>query len=278
MIGIIAVNGKITDADKAQIPALDRGFLFGDSVFEVLLTEGKSILDADEHLERLRLSAQQIALELPWKNEELFAEMKDLVLLKEYQRGYLRLVITRGEGLGLKIPETHCHKVLYYLPAPEENPSIYTEGIKVLTQKSLNKQRGALPKTSNYLQSIVALQAVQKLGYDDVLWHNEKDEFTEATTANVFFVFYEDKHPTVITPTTECGLLKGITREKILNLLRTEKITCQETFVSISMLANVKEAFLSSTIKGLVPISTIDNFKLKTCEKNSLFNRIKRCG
>src|SRR5690349_15249149 len=103
--GLIAINNKVSSPQEAQISPLDRGFLFADSIFEVLVAFHGKILCAEEHLQRLRFSAEQVGFTLPWSNEQLLQEMQELCSQTGFAKTYIRLVVTRGEGWGLRAPE-----------------------------------------------------------------------------------------------------------------------------------------------------------------------------
>lgn len=277
MTGIIAVNGIVHKSSEACISALDRGFLFGDNVFEVFVCFNDIVLDIPQHLQRLRSSAEALKIEVPWKDEELSFELTALAKQLNQKKGYLRLVVTRGEGIGIAIPpDCRPNKIVYAFPAQEPPAEYYTKGIKLKLKHSQSSFRGEMSKTGNYLSSIVAMQDALNSGFHDILWCNALGEITEASTANIFFIGREGDDVLIQTPSTYSGILKGITRTTILSILEEAGIRCTQEVISHEELPKYDEAFVCSTVKGLIPIQQIEGHKLHTCRKNSVFNQISR--
>ena len=134
MNGIIAVNGELFAPEKALIPAMDRGFLLGDNVFEVFVGFKKKILDLDEHLRRLRFSADILQLAIPWSDDELKFELTSIAEHLNFEKVYLRLVITRGLGMGLEVSkECQPQKIIYGFKAKQIDKEIYETGISLKT-------------------------------------------------------------------------------------------------------------------------------------------------
>ncbi|MEZ4741299.1 MAG: aminotransferase class IV [Bdellovibrionota bacterium] len=277
MDGLISINGSITSLNKATISPLDRGFLFADAIFEVIVAFHGKLLDLHNHLERLRTSADLLKIPIPWSDEELRFELNELVNQLSAPKLYLRLVVTRGEGLGLNADSNmQPNRYVYVMSAKREPASTYELGINLKRKNLPYTDRGLHAKTNNYLRSILAIQDVIKEGYDDVLWANSESEFTEASTANIFFIGREGDLVEIATPSSRSGLLNGITKKRIQTLLTHTKIANSEKTIFVDELARFDEAFLCSTVKGLVPINKIDRHQLHTCRKNSVFRKIER--
>src|SRR5438105_454484 len=102
MRGFVSINGQVSPPELAVVPALDRGLLFGDGIFEVLVAFHGKILNVPRHLERLRASAETLGFQIPWGDAELEFELASLVEQLAVPKAYLRLAVTRGNGLGLK--------------------------------------------------------------------------------------------------------------------------------------------------------------------------------
>jgi branched-subunit amino acid aminotransferase/4-amino-4-deoxychorismate lyase len=277
MDGLISLNGQQMTPENAKISVLDRGFLFGDNVFEVLVGFGQHVLDLEPHLARLRHSASIHNIPIPWTNDQLRFEINSLVAQLPHPKKYIRLVITRGESIGLAAPE-NCepNRIIYVLPAKREPAKTYNEGLR-LRRKSLGfTERGPAAKTGNYLRSITALTEARHAGFDDVLWSNSEGEFTEATTSNIFFIGRTGDLVEIATPPPRSGLLLGITRNRIIELLNHAQIPVTERMITVDELARFDEAFLCSTVRGLVPIAAIDRHSLHTVRPNAVFHHIRR--
>ncbi len=274
---LIAINGKTFDPQEACVSALDRGLLFGDGVFEVFVGFGDKILNIHEHLDRLEESADKILLTLPWRREELAFELEHLISQVESKKKYVRLLVTRGNGLGLDIDtNSQPTKIMYVFPAPLEPLATYNEGISLKTFAYSSVERGAKAKTANYLDSIVALSAAKKQGYQDVLWLNPSDEIAEASTANIFFIARRGDEVEILTPSLQTGILSGITRQTIIRLLKQAKIPVHEEIIPIEELARFDEAFVCSTVRGLVPVRRINSKEFFTTRTHATFHHIHR--
>lgn len=277
MSGIICVNGNFSDPDKAQITVLDRGFLFGDNVFETFVAFRDVILNPYEHLARLRQSAESINLAIPLSDEQLIFELESALQQVNTPKAYLRLVITRGCGMGLLPPkELVQNRVIYCFPAQEVPTRFYTSGIKLFRKRLPYTERGPSAKTGNYLRSIVGLQQAQSKGWDDLLWENSEGEITESSIANIFLIGREGDLADIVTPSVQSGLLPGITRTNLLQLLNNAGIKAEERIIYADELARYDEAFLCSTVRGLIPVHSISEHQFYTTRQNSIFKEIER--
>ena len=277
MKGVVSVNGEIFPAEKAAIPATDRGFLFGDNVFEVTAAFWGQPLDIKDHLARLRYSANLLRMKIPWSDDELEFELRALAEHQNLPKAVLRLVITRGCGMGLGVQsEMRPNKVIYCYsaePVPEE---VYQKGMALQKRTLPYTERQATAKTGNYLRSIVALDQARAEGFDDILWLNQEREVTEASTANIFFMGRIGDKVDIATPPLASGILGGITRQTILRLLKEAGIKAEERFIVGDELARFDEAFLCSSVRGLVPVRQLDSHKLYTTRKEGTFQHVRR--
>lgn len=277
MSGLISVNGKISSPKEAVVPALDRGFLFGDNVFEVFVCFGDKVLDVAPHLQRLRSSAEALRMEIPWTDAELEFELTTLCEQVSEPKKYLRLVVTRGEGMGLRIPhDARPNRVIYCFPANVEPLSVYADGFALKKVVKPGSERGAAAKTGNYLSSILAMEKAESEGFNDVIWTNSEGEVTEASTANIFFMARTGDHVEIVTPSAHSGILLGITRATMIDLIRNAGIPVNEQIVFADEIARFDEAFLCSTVRGLVPVNRIDRHKLHSARSNAVFRHLER--
>ncbi len=277
MQGLISVNGKISPPENAMVPAMDRGFLLADDVFEVLVGFGDKLLDVDRHLARLRRSAELTLIPVPWSDAELAFEMQSLADQVGVLKKYVRLTVTRGVGMGVRPPkDPKPNKVVYCFPAPEEAPTTYEEGLSLKRTLKVGAAKDAAAKTGNYLQGVLALAQAEREGYQDILWTNAESEVLEAATANVFFLAREGDNVEFVTPPGGSGILLGVTRETVMTLLRNAKIPVKEQQIYADELPRFDEAFLCSTVRGLVPVSRIDRHHLHSGRANSTFRHIER--
>ncbi|TWW09422.1 branched chain amino acid aminotransferase [Planctomyces bekefii] len=277
LTGLIAIDGQVFSPEKAAVSAFDRGLLFGDAVFEVMVAFGNKILDLDAHLERLHASAAAIALEIPWSNQELSFEVQSLIDQLSLPKGYVRLMVTRGDGLGLKIRGgERPRRITYCMPAAHEPADLYRDGLALKRMIKEDSSRGAKPKTASYLHTALALKRAATDGFDEILWSNSDGEISEAATANIFFLAREGDLLEIVTPPAQSGILLGITRGTIMRLLQQAKIPVHEQIIFADELPRFDEAFLCSTVRGLVPIHRIDNHRLHSARPQSSFRHVER--
>ncbi len=257
--GVVSVDGVIAPLGEARVSAMDHGFLFGDSIYEVIRPyRGRPVAFA-QHLERLRASAGAIYLQLPWTDAEIGARIRAAVDATGLPDCYVRLVVTRGVGPMSLLPDRCAapSMVVYALPLVLPPRSEIERGIAVAIPARLRNDRRALApaaKTGNYLNNSLALVEAKRAGADDAVMLNGEGHVTEATTANVFWV----KHGEVRTPSLDCGILSGITRTLLIWAMREESMQVVEGRFGAEDLRGADEAFLTGTIRGVSPVVRVD--------------------
>ena len=258
----ISVDGRITRPEDAVVPALDRGFLYGDSVYEVVWWHRGVLIQCAEHLARLRASAAHLYMEITLSDEELLAAVDATIAetgLTPEEDAYVRLVVTRGTsalGLAVDPEERHCIVVMV-APANRPDSARWERGLTMIVGDRRRNPRLSLDpqaKTGNYLNNVLALHEAHLAGADDAIMLNEAGEVTEATTANVYVVI----DGRLRTPTLEAGILRGTTRTRILALCDTHGIAAEECVVRRADLGVADEVFVSSSVKGILPVVSID--------------------
>lgn len=252
----LSTHGRPLDPEAATISVFDRGFLYGDSVYETMRTvAGTVIVEVDAHLQRLRRSADGIAFELPFTDVELVDAMTRTLAAAGNRESRIRLVITRGTGpinLDTRVAGTPV-VVVVVEPLPEYPPEAYEAGVSaVIVDRS-----GVMPglKTGNYLGNILALRRAHQLEADDAIMCNAAGEVTEGATSNVFVV----RDGRVATPCLTTGLLAGITRDTVLRLfheLLGEPV--DERTLMPDDLRQADELMLTSSVRGVMPVTTLD--------------------
>jgi branched-subunit amino acid aminotransferase/4-amino-4-deoxychorismate lyase len=214
---------------------------------------------------------------VPWSDAELGFELQGLVDQLGVDKAYVRLVVTRGDGIGLRLPrQPKPSKVVYCLPAPVEPAETYRDGIALKRLLKGATERGPAPKTGNYLPNVLALHKAERAGFQDVLWTNADNEITEASASNIFFMARTGDAVEFVTPPAQSGLLLGITRATVIELLKRAGLPITEQIVYADELARFDEAFVCSTLRGLAPVSRIDQHKLFSARPAAVFRHIER--
>lgn len=260
---LVTVNGKKVSAEGGQVSVFDRGFLFGDSVYEVIGSYQGILFTLDAHLERLFQSSELLAI----RPTQSFTQIRNwaLELFKELgkERVYLRIILTRGEGApDIKIDAEASTNVFMMI---RENPQYpvqwYTQGLKLACPPIHRNPRSSVDpnaKSGNYLNNIMALSLASARGADDAVMLNKESDVTEGTTANIWLV----KKGKVKTPSLDTGILRGITRHLILDIGKRFTIPMEEGHYSLQDLHQADEIFLTSSTKEIVPIVEIDGQKV----------------
>jgi branched-chain amino acid aminotransferase len=258
------LNGHI--AETAQISVLDRGFLYGDSVYEVIRTFRGRHFGLKEHLARLRQSAKYLYMPVPWTDTEIQAEVEKTLAQAAWQESYIRVVVTRGtESLITLQPSAELQpNLLIVISAIAPEPVLSETGLHLVIPQRIRNNKHALDpaaKTGNYLNNILALLEAQQMGADDALLLNAEGEITEATTSNFWMV----RENVVFTPPSEVGILQGITRTFMLQILEQHNIPYEEKVLIPADLSGIQEAFLSSSVRLLMPVRQINQNLLPAC-------------
>ena len=260
MTSLVSLDGTIAAAEDARVSVFDRGFLYGDSVFEALRTYGGGPFALTEHLERLARSAKRALIEMPVTVDVFRTEVNALLAAAKNRESYVRLLLTRGRGTALGLDPSLARAPLRVVIVMELVPlpaSMYERGVGVVTfktQRVADSTPASGAKLSNYMVAVLAMEEARRSGAEEALVLDAAGRVVEGTTSNVFFV----KKGTLVTPPEEAGILMGITREKILGLARQAGIPFEEkTFFPKELLA-ADEAFISSSIREIAPVVNVD--------------------
>ena len=241
-----------------MVPVLDRGFLYGDSVYEVVRTYRGRPFELQRHLERMDRTAQRIALALPAR-ERIVKELQRTLDAAGNPESYARIIVTRGVGkfgLGLHNAEGLNRLIILVRPLELPAPEMYERGLSMAVVKTRRNPPQALDpalKTGNYLNNILALREAHDAGCDDAILLDLQGRVTEATTSNIFFV----QRGVMITPPLSLGMLEGVTRHLAIEVARGEGILVREEPHGPEALAAADEVFVTSTIREVMPVTSL---------------------
>jgi branched-chain amino acid aminotransferase len=256
----VHINGKVCLPEEARISVFDRGFLYGDSVYETIGTAYGRLFAARDHLVRLERSAQRIGMRVP-PRADIERAIAETVAAAGNPESRVRVILTRGAGkLDLdpaSIDDTQLVVIVYPLGAP--TPEMYDKGVSVaVVSVARNHPRAIDPavKSGNYLNNVLALgEARRRTGaYEAILCCSADGSVAEGSTSNVFVVIGGE----VLTPPPEVGLLDGITRAKVVELCRANQIPFAERRISPDELRGADEAFITSATRGVLAVTQVD--------------------
>ncbi|HEX9639028.1 MAG TPA: aminotransferase class IV [Acidobacteriota bacterium] len=249
------IDGRLVPREQAWISAFDRGFLYGDSVYETIRTYGGRPFLVRRHLSRLAASAERLQLRLPNPLDEIAERVRSSVDASGNAESLVRVILSRGaSAIGLD-PTLAKHPTLVMLisafqplPAPA-----YEGGIQVQLATVVRNPIQALDpriKTSNQLNNILAFMEAKAANCTEAFMLNAAGELAEGTTSNIFVV----QGRRLITPPLGAGILEGITRELVLELAAREGIEAREDSLRPEDLFQADECFLTATTKEILPV------------------------
>lgn len=263
-------NGDIVLEEEALVSVRDRGFLYGDGVFETLRSYNGRPFLIEDHLQRLVSSAQALGIPLRYGLEGLRSAIENLLRLNRLTDALIRVTLSRGESLhyGLQPPEsasggqpTLIIQTHPFHPHPEES---YRQGVRlaISTYRRSTTCPLARHKTANFLAGIMARQEATRRwqgrpsqGVQDALFLNTEGQVCEATVSNIFMV----ESGRVVTPSLQANILPGITRKKVLEICQGEGITASEELFGTERLLQADEVFLTNSLMEIMPVSCIED-------------------
>jgi branched-chain amino acid aminotransferase len=255
----VYLNDRFVDRKEAMVSVFDHGFLYGDGIYETLRAYGGRIFMLRRHLARLRRSGDLIGLKLPISEADWPELLQEAMQRNGLTDAYLRITVSRGEGeIGLDPNLCPRPTVVIMAKPPMTYPTrLYADGVNLAIVTVRRNLSLALPpriKSLNFLNNILAKQeAAQKQAFDGLML-NADGFLTECTASNLFFI----RGDQVCTPSIECGILDGITRDVILQLARENQIPVEEDCYRPDPLLEADECFLSNTSMELMPVRAVD--------------------
>jgi len=249
----VYLNGNIVDAEEAKISVFDRGFIFGDGLYEVMVQINGSFFYEKEHLERLQYGLQAINIDF----NAAFLKKEIPKLLHAAQLTaidcMLYIQITRGVAPRQHSFPQQCQPTVMMYAIPKVLPVINEINAKVITRKDFRWSRCDIKMTSLLGNVMLNEEAMQHECYETILHRN--GVYTEASHSNVFFV----KEGVVYTHKANEHILNGITRIVVIELCNSLGIPLKEEAISVEEIEHIEEAFLTGTSTQIASIQQIDD-------------------
>lgn len=255
----IYLNGEFVDKDKALVSVYDHGYLYGDGIFEGIRAYKGCVFALREHLERLYYSAKTLMIDMPVMIDEMEKIVADTLVINNLEDAYIRLVVSRGPG-DLGLDPRKCSRPTLVVIAdkiklyPEE---FYQKGLEVVTasvrRTPVDSFNGKV-KSLNYLNNIMARIEANNAGAGEAIMLNHDGYIAECSADNIFII--KDKE--IFTPAPHLGLLKGITRDSIIKVARSQGINVYETIFTTHDVYNADEVFLTGTGAEVVAVIRAD--------------------
>jgi branched-chain amino acid aminotransferase len=257
----VYVNGRISRADDAVIPVYDHGFVYGEGIYETLRTYGRVPFMYERHMRRLRVSAEHLALPVPFDNAALRTWIEDtMAAAGDMREAYIRVLLTRGVGeLSYDLKATPAPSLVIIVKPMDEPPArVVEEGIRISLVRILRNHPGSVNpiiKSNNLLNNALAMQEAHRRGGEEGLMCNYRGELSECAQANFFIV----RNGVALTPRSAAGLLEGVTRAFLFEVGREIGVEVREETLYPADLDTADEAFITSTTRELSPVVRIDD-------------------
>ena len=256
----VYINGLFSPLKNAKVSILDRGFCYGDGLFETLRASNGQIFYIEQHIDRLFDSLQQVLIELPMTRLELTKAVKETLARNKYKNAIIRLMVTRGDTesniqIDSKIHQNMVINIRPFTPLPKV---AYKKGIRVmLFQERANLVNGLSLrlKSCNYLSNILIKEFSNKKNYTEGVVVDPDFGVTEGTTSNIFIV----EQGQIKTPPLSPYVLAGITRQVVLEIARDHKIPFTEEKLTADELIYADEVFITNSCIEIVPVTQVNS-------------------
>lgn len=267
---LIFLNGQLLAEERAVVSVFDRGFLYGDGLFEAILIFNGRPFRWEQHLDRLERGCEFLKIKLPFSAEELRGFADELITRNKMPDALLRLTVSRGAGARGYSPRGADRPAvvmsLHAVPeagAPIPRWKLITSSYRLPANDPL-----AQFKTANKLPQILARAEADAAGADEALLQNTDGFVVEGTSSNLFWI----KEDTVYSPPLSAGILPGVTRTVVLEVCQMLNLRASETNIRADDLRQMDGVFVSLTSKGVVEAASLDGKPMKS---SHLFAKIQ---
>ncbi|MGW8036088.1 D-amino-acid transaminase [Staphylococcus xylosus] len=262
----VLINEKLVDEQDANVPYNDRGYVFGDGIYEYIRVYGNNVFTAKEHFERLLRSAKEIGLELKYNVDELTELVQELLSTNGIVNGGVYIQVTRGAA-----PRDHA----FPTPSVEANIMAFTksydrpyklleEGINAITTEDIRWLRCDI-KSLNLLGNVLAKEYATKYNAQEAIQHRG-DIVTEGSSSNVYAI----KNGEIYTHPVNNYILNGITRMVIKSVAEEKDIPFNEEVFTLDFLKNADEIIVSSTSIEVMPVVKLNGENVGDGEVGSI--------
>ncbi len=258
MSNAIFLNGTITEETRGHVSVRDRGFLYGDGIFETLRAYDKKPFRLEEHVTRLLNSARHFEIPFPYTPQQIRHIIVQLLTRNNLQDAYIRMTLSRGTGTNGLIPAGICSPtfVIHTKPFIAYPATLYKTGMSLIASPVRRSTTCPLSahKTLNYLANYLVKKGAVDKGVHDAIILNTEGHVAECAVSNFFIV----ARGTVITPSLQANILPGITRKVILELCKETGIHASEELFGLERVFASDEVFLTNSLMEVMPVSEIN--------------------
>ena len=255
MSRIVFLNGSFLPIEEAKVPFMDRGFMFGDGVYEGVGVLDGRLIDNEAHLERLERSLNEVRIPNPYTRAEWTAFQEEIARRNGMSEGFIYFQVTRGVAeRDFFFPEGAKPTVAMFTQAKAiaDAPAART-GIAVVTVPDLRWERRDI-KAISLLAQVLAKQAAKEAGAQEA-WMVEEGFITEGGSSSAFII---TKAGSIVVRPLSNAILPGITRKSLLRLSKEDGIVLEERRFTVAEAYDAAEAFLTSASNFVLPVVSID--------------------
>lgn len=270
MVQVAYLNGRFLPLAEAQVPVLDRGFLFGDGVYEVIPAYSRRPFRLDEHLSRLEYSLAAIRLPNPHRREEWAALIDELIARNEGEDQYLYLQVTRGPAKRDHAFPAVVHPTVFMMSSQLVVPdaALKAEGIAAVTAQDFRWLRCDIKSISLLANVLLRQFAVDAGAQETVLLRD--GYLTEGAASNIFVV----KSETIHAPPKSHLMLAGITYDVVIELAQAEGLPLVVAPVPERLVREADELWMTSSTREVLPITRLDGAPVGSGRPGPLFARM----
>lgn len=255
---LVWINGRRSDAEGPHISAFDRGYMRADGLFETLRAYDGVAACLERHMNRLRRGAAVLGIPVPDNAKTTIAEAARESAKVGWREAAVRLSLSRGIGDLTMVPAPNAAPTVVVSATAltsQASAALYERGIALHVAAGTRNEQSVTAglKTLGYAEAVIAFNAARAAGFDEALFLDTDGHVSEATTANVFAV----RDGRLSTPPVTCGILEGITRALVLEIVPKAGITASEEILVLRDLEDADEVFITSSVRELMPVTRI---------------------
>jgi branched-chain amino acid aminotransferase len=256
---IVYLNGKFIPLSQAKVSILDRGFCYGDALFETMRVYSGKIFRLDLHLDRLERGAGHIFLKLPESRERIQEILYETFNRNQGADAVIRMTVSRGQGVLGKLWQADTSPTLsiYVRPYNASPDEWYQNGVPISLIPNSAAKLGGLQeqiKSANYLSQVLARKQAEDQNSVDGVMINEQGEVCDGTISNIFVV----KEGVLSTPAVNGYVLAGVTRQVVLELASQDSTVYEEKAIAPEEVLKADEVFLTNTGWEILPVTRVN--------------------
>ena len=243
------MNGSWRVNSDSTVPLYDAGFLLGDGLFETIRFDSRKLFYPEKHLKRLFAGLDIIRIKLEKSSADIILLLEEIIQRNSIQSGLLRLMVTRGEVEGPPWKYEGSAGIYIAIRSLTPEPEYPVKIVFYPEEKYPIIRFNPAIKSLNYIGNMLAKKDAEKEGAFEPVFYNKDGYITECAIRNIFFI----QDDTLLTPSTNLGILSGVMRGTIMSIANELNLTVKDTNISIESINDMDEAFVSSTGIGLLP-------------------------